>query len=416
MKTQNSIRFALLAAAALFTHTAFAGKPPPPPPPPQPSSGTLVLNFSGPAGIGAYNWGLAAAPSGTVYALGNYWPNDANSRQLVLSSSDSGHSWLVLDDYAPPERYVDFWFGLGGGIALDSASVLYVTGRSYDDLYLEPGEPEHWYVRRSSDGGATWVTVDDFVMKSSATTDEMGIAVDAAGDVYVSGCDFYSSGSDWIIRKGVGGTSFSTVDFLPNSYPKDIFVHPTAGIFVVGSTQVTIKNQTSSAWLVRRSTDGGATWSNVDTFQLSSGKYSGAWGFSANASGIYVVGAGGAVNKGLSSDHWIVRKSTNGGSSWTTVDNYQLAADNYSSARCVAADAYGNLFVAGRGEQGGNDGTFSHRYWVVRKSAGGTGPWTTADVFQNGASGTTPNAIAADAFGNVFVAGDDGGNWLIKRY
>jgi hypothetical protein len=68
------------------------------------------------------------------------------------------------------------------------------------------------------------------------------------------------------------------------------------------------------------------------------------------------------------------------------------------------------MFVAGQGDAGqGNR-------WVVRKSAGGTGPWTTVDVFQNAGAGTTPNAIAADSLGNVFVGGDDGHNWLIKRY
>jgi hypothetical protein len=111
------------------------------------------------------------------------------------------------------------------------------------------------------------------------------------------------------------------------------------------------------------------------------------------------------MNKGETSSHWIVRKSTNGGNSWTTVDDYQLVADNSSSARCVATDANGNLVVAGSGAG----------KWVVRKSAGGTGPWTTVDVFQNGGSVTTPNAIAADAFGNVFVGGN-GANWLIKKY
>src|SRR6185369_6602733 len=153
-----------------------------------------------------------------------------------------------------------------------------------------------------------WATVDDFAMKSSATTDEMDIAVDAAGGVYVSGCDFYNSSPNWIIRKGFGGTSFSTVDFLPNSYPKDIFVHPTAGIFVAGQTRITIRNQSVWVWLVRRSIDGGVTWSNVDTFQASSGSAV-AMGITANSSGIYVAGSAGTVNKGVSSSHWIVRRS-----------------------------------------------------------------------------------------------------------
>ena len=92
------------------------------------------------------------------------------------------------------------------------------------------------------------------------------------------------------------------------------------------------------------------------------------------------------------------------------MDDYQLLAGNSSQARCFAVDANGSLFVAGYGTQA--DGC----HWVVRKSAGGTGPWTTIDVFQNGGLATTPNAIAADPFGNVLVGANDGANWLIKKY
>src|SRR5262245_20590455 len=103
------LHLALLAAAALLTQAAFAGKPPSSQ---QASSGTLVLDLPY-----AYNWGLTIAASGTIYAVGNVvyggWPD---SRQVVLSSSDSGNSWSVLDDFAPPGYYVDFWGGLGGGI------------------------------------------------------------------------------------------------------------------------------------------------------------------------------------------------------------------------------------------------------------------------------------------------------------
>ncbi len=402
---------ALLAAAALFTHTAFAGKPPPPPPPaPQPSSGTLVLDYAGPDGSGAANWGLVVAPSGGLYAVGSELPGGDywNSKQLVLASGDSGSTWSLLDSFAPPGRYVDcFINGLGGGVTSDASGNLYVSSFTYDSV---SSDRLGWYVRRSTDGGATWTTVDDMVTAPLwPATDDVGIAADGAGNVYVAATDVYYLNSvwyhDWTIRKGIGGTSFSTIDVLPNSFPKDIFVHPTAGIFVVGQTQLANKGPTILAWLVRRSTDGGATWSNVDTFLLS--KSAVAMGIGTDASGnLYVVGSGTVASTG---DHWIVRKSTNGGNSWTTVDDYQLAANAPTQARCFVTDAHGNLFVAG----------LSRGYpyhWIVRKSVGGTGPWTTVDDFQYGGSYSRPNAIAADAWGNVFVGGDGGDRWLIKRY
>src|ERR1051325_5226694 len=104
MKKLDSNQFALFAAAALSAQTAFSAKPPPPPPPPQPSSGTLVLSHPG-----TNDWGLAATPSGTIYTVGNnHPPGIAGGDQLVLGSGDNGGSWSVLDDFAPPGRYVDF--------------------------------------------------------------------------------------------------------------------------------------------------------------------------------------------------------------------------------------------------------------------------------------------------------------------
>jgi len=138
-----------------------------------------------------------------------------------------------------------------------------------------------------------------------------------------------------------------------------------------------------------------------------------AMGVGADASGnLFVVGS---AYKSGSYDHWVVRKSPNGGNSWTTVDDYQVAVGDPTEARGFVADANGNLFVAGY-SRGAFTGIGYLNHWIVRKSVGGTGPWTTVDDFQYGGSSTRPNAIAADARGNVFVGGDGGGGWLIKRY
>src|SRR6185369_5137826 len=238
-----------------------------------------------------------------------------------------------------------------------------------------------------------------------------------AGNVYVSGMATFSGSQTWTIRKGVGGTSFSTVDVVPNSYGAGIFAHPTAGLFAIGDTRVvtTIKGKTttSRAWLVRRSLDGGATWSNVDTFQLSSSLSSWAKGIGADALGnLYVVGRGTTASTGNTYvNHWLVRKSTNGGASWNTVDDFQQSG-SITEGRRFAATSNGDLYVAG-------SATSSTGYhWIVRKNSGGTGAWTTIDDYQNapGSWWTIPSAMAADASGNLFVGGTGGGHWLIKKY
>jgi len=71
--------------------------------------------------------------------------------------------------------------------------------------------------------------VDDFDRGAWTWEAPSGIAVDAAGDVYVAGPSYDGSGNRlWTIRKGVGGTSFSTVVVVMAGSAYAIFAHPTA--------------------------------------------------------------------------------------------------------------------------------------------------------------------------------------------
>src|SRR5262249_23939283 len=134
----------------------------------------------------------------------------------------------------------------------------------------------------------------------------------------------------------------------------------------------------SRAWIVRRSLNGGNTWQTVNTFQLTSG-WASAAGIAADASGhLYVVGnALGAAVKGNSWRHWVVRRSADGGNSWATIDDFQLDTNNNSYARRFVAAANGTFYVAGSALVGPNDGTFRNSHWVVRKSVNGGATWTT---------------------------------------
>src|SRR5262245_15570310 len=211
-------------------------------------------------------------------------------------------------------------------LAADSAGNLYVSGVAQDDGSTNGlGGPAHWFVQRSTDGGATWDLVDDFVPGGDWWWREnTSLVVDAAGNVFfgmAANNGISSENTYWTIRRGIGGATFTTVDSLayPNDDgPQEIYVHPTAGVFAVGYdhvTTVTTVNKkritsSSSAWIVRRSLDGGTTWQTVNTYQLTSGRYASAAGISADASGnLYVVGSSTAG----SYRHWIVRKSADGG-------------------------------------------------------------------------------------------------------
>jgi len=223
-----------------------------------------------------------------------------------MASTDAGNTWSApLDDYLYAPGY-QVWYD--GGIGTDSAGNLYVAGEAYGQT--DPAN--HWVIRRSSDIGATWALVDDFA-PGSPQTQPFGLATDAAGNVYVAGVANHVGVNDlvWTVRKGMGGTSFTTVDTLSSSQggqANGIFAHPTAGIFAVGSAYIpgTRGYKTTEAWIVRRSSNGGASWTTVDTYQFSQNLNSRAFGVGADASGnIYAVGQGFVKSGKNDYGHWI---------------------------------------------------------------------------------------------------------------
>jgi hypothetical protein len=375
-----------------------------------------VDDFQPVSGSFAQNYGLCVAPSGTLFAAGVGNINNLG-HALVMASSDAGNTRSApLDDFVyqgvTRATYV-------GGVIADGMGNLYAAGCSGIE-YLT----SRWLVRRSTDNGLTWSTVDDFSLGGLRNVAQ-GIAADAAGNVYVVGLASTSTSSygiyEWVVRKGVNGTSWSTVDdFGPgtSSQACGVIVHPSGAVYVTGNSLITSGKTSFQAWTTRRTLDGGASWQTVDTFQL--GNSSVAHGLGVDLQGsLYAVGNAFETVRGKTRSHWIVRRSSTGGTgTWTTVDDFQPTSDGRGVAHAVATDSLGNLLVAGLGGLSNSDSS----QWFVRKNPGGAGSWSTVDQFQYApGADAVPEAIATDAAGHVFVGGygnDATGtsHWLIRRF
>lgn len=393
---------ALIVVAVTFTGTAFT------------QTWQTVDDFQ--YGSGAQNTGLAAEPGGTLFAAG-YGNSTIGYRGLIRASVDGGSTWSLLGDFLYPGLNSTLYTC----IASDSAGNLYAAGAAYDDG-TPNGGPDHWIVRRSTDSGLTWSTVDDFV-PGGILVQANAIAVDSAGNVYVAGDAGYANAignNYWTVRKGIGGTNFTTMESLATgdsaNTAQAILVHPTAGIFVAGEFPVIVNKfgGTALEWTVRRSTNGGAGWATVDTFAFTSKSSiyrAEAHGIGVDSLGnLYVVGRAAAPNKPNGSGYWcwVVRKGTSGGNSWTTVDDYQLSPTAFMWPSAIATDSAGNLYVAGYGDS----------HWLVRESVRGTGVWSTTDDFTF-MGGAWASAIAANSTGNMFVGGGGNGSssehWLVRK-
>ncbi len=123
---------------------------------------------------------------------------------------------------------------------------------------------------------------------------------------------------------------------------------------ITGYTTTTVKGKTTQTpiysyvghWLVRKSTNGGATWVLVDDdclFPSQSAVLVSAMGEDLTGN-VYVVGAAGPQ----SDEHAIVR--SNAGGMWTTIDDY--SGEKLARYTGFTTGADGTLYAAGRGGTG----------------------------------------------------------------
>jgi hypothetical protein len=172
-----------------------------------------------------------------------------------------------------------------------------------------------------------------------------------------------------------------------------------------------VVGEVNGRWTVRRSASGDwGTWTTVDSIS------GGARSAVVTASGAIHV-AGWITNKGKR--HWVVRTSTDGGTTWTTTDDVRPAGD-LAEPTGMIEDGAGNILVCGwtRDASGKarwlvRQGTVATklvkkgRNWVEQTSLS----WTTMEDYSGAADGliqARANSIAADPAGNIYVSGVGG--------
>ena len=348
----------------------------------------------------------------TLYSVGNSITSGAGYfAGVVRRSSDSGATWTTLDAYLDANPYwVQATYRAFGSGADGS---LFVGGELWDGGTSATGT-KTWIVRQSGDGGATWSTVDAFYQGATAKPSCTDVKVNPyTGDVYAVGAGNTGSttGFLWAVRKrAAGSTNFTTVDMVgapPVNEARAVGFHPTAGVFVVGH----MGNGTRDLWTVRRSQNGGATWTTVDTFQDSANTYSEARGITVSASGaIYVCGHAGQVQskvkgKTTTVNNWVVRRSLDGGATWTVVDRFGAEPITTGPGEATAT----GVTLAPSGAVFVTGYSPTPRRLLVRKGTTGSNgamSWVSSDDFQYvSGQNSSSQAITSDIYGNLFTAG-----------
>lgn len=202
-------------------------------------------------------WDLGFHPSYGMFAVG-----DANGGWVVRRSAtgDAG-SWAAVDTF----KTTEWTQTTARAIVATRSGALHVAGWGYSSKTRR----NHWLVRSSYDGGATW-SISDTYNHGGSSVYVAGIAEDAAGNIYVCGQVADSSGKLWwLARKGVPGT-------------KQV---------KQGGRWVTVPT---------------VAWTNSDLFQLVAGQPARANGMTVDSSGAICVSGWGTDAAGVK--QWIVRR------------------------------------------------------------------------------------------------------------
>jgi len=351
----------------------------------------------------AFAHDITTDPFGNIFVAAKGTNSSSVSRWLILKSPDGGSSWNVVDDF----QYVSGENSSAVSVTADALGNVYAAGEVDDGA-----NGLRWLVRKSLNSGQSWFTVDTYQYVATKDTFAAYIVANTLGEIYgllrpKDGANTFHS----LIRKSIdGGASWKNVDDFQYVAGQDtnstiLTLNLKGHLFLAASGK---DGGGIYHWLVRKSTDLGSTWTTIDDFQLVTGKISSARTllFDGNGS-FYVFGRG--LDAGNVS-HWLVRKSLNDGQSWSTIDDFQFAAGQLAYAWSAFVDNFGSLYAIGFGFDSAPD-----LYWLLRKSTDKGSTWTTTDTFRYNASTTsvTPRGSAIGPGGDLLVAGfsNDGTNF-----
>lgn len=352
------------------------------------SSWTTVDDFQVAPGHSSGTLGIAADPAGNVYAVGAGLDVKGAPYGFVREKHIGDDQWRTTATLPAMRLY---------RAAINAAGDLYVQGES----------SEAWVVLERRAGKTNFEEVDRFDGRLKELT------IDEANNVYAVGSNNNQSAVEqhWIVRKRAGGEGpFVTVDDFAQTgaigtYARGVQVvshGPSAGVYVVGTFgDPPYLNPDAGGSLVRKSVDGGATWSLVDFYDSDPQGYGGGRpiAVTADTSGNLWYLGGGEYEEG-GPNYGFIRRSGDGGATWSNVDSF--LASTYA-LNDIGIDSAGNVFVVGSENLHPEGGIVSFRS-IVRSNVGGS--WDIVDEFQLAPDKPTYGyGIAFDHVGNVYVCG-----------
>jgi hypothetical protein len=329
-----------------------------------------------------YGTGIAVDTSGNVYVTGLTQSSGAGSDDvLIVKYNTSGTiQWQRTLGGAGND--------LGQSIAVDTSGNVYVSGYNTSS---GAGGGDVLIAKYDTSGTIQWQRT----LGGASNDYGYGIAVDASGNVYITGYTASSGagGQDVLIAKyDTSGTIQwqRTLGGASNDFGNGIAVDGSGNVYITGITGSSGAGG-FDVLIAKYDTSGAIQWQR--TLGGASTDYG--YGIAVDGSGnVYVTGSTNSSGAG-NNDVLIAKYDTSGAIQWQRT--LGGASTDYGTG--IAVDTSGNVYVTGLTQ---SSGAGSNDVLIAKYNTSGTIQWQRT---LGGASSDIGNDIAVDGSGNVYVTG-----------
>jgi len=335
---------------------------------------------------------VAVDGSGNAYVTG-YSNVSGNYDYLTVSYSSAGTERWAVSKNGPGNSNDEAY-----AVVVDGNGNAYVTGQSWNGANLD-----YLTVSYDSSGNERWSQVKNGSANSNDKA--LGLAVDSAGNVYVSGHSFNGSNYDFLTVSydGLGNERWARVKnggANRDDYVFAIAIDGSQNLFVTGSSYSSAAN--NDYFTVSYDSAGTERWARVRN---------GAGNSTDQAYDVAVDGNGNAFVTGYSSngsnyDYLTVSYDGAGTERWARVKNGP--GNGADQGNAITVDGVGNVYVTGSASNGANADFLTVSYdnagaelWTRVKNGTGNGnDWgynvLVDPVGQVHVVGSSPNAVNND--------------------
>ncbi len=354
-----------------------------------------VRNYTGTAPSQDVAVDMIMDQSGNVYVTG-YSSNLSDGLDYLTIKYNSSGAKLWEARYNGSGNGDDF----AAALAVDASGNVYVTGKSWSGVSYD-----YLTVKYSSSGTQQWTA--DYNSPQGLADEATAIAVDDLGNVYVTGTS-----------PGIGTLGdYATIKYDANGAEQWVQRYNGPGIGLDKAVAIFVEPSARGGNVyVTGESAGFSTGSDYATIKYSPpgvqqwvARYDGGVNGTDIATSIAVDNSGQVFVTGKSrgpgssySDYVTIRYNASGVEQW--VERY----DGYGrddEAAAIALDNIGNVYVTGRSDSSGYDD-----YATVKYNAAGTQQWVARYRGVANFRNDEARALAVDNAGNVYVTGESGDN------